>query len=151
MHDMTACHRKEELRHPLLHWQQRYMTFPVGSQEAMVFVERAAVSQFTIYISQFPVTITKEQRGSVQKERNLILVHSFRGSVCDQLAESLWAVHCKWCLGESEGTCLTAGKQKGKRRDWDSILPFRVCLQCPKDLILGPTSKRFCISKQVSP
>ena len=34
-------------------------------------------------------SITKEQRGSVDKERNLILVHSFRGSVYDQLAEML--------------------------------------------------------------
>jgi hypothetical protein len=61
----------------------------VESRKATEFVKTAAVLHFTICISQFPVTITKEQRGSVDKERNLILVHSFRGSVYDQLAEML--------------------------------------------------------------
>lgn len=44
---------------------RRGIAFHVGSQGATVFIERAAVSQFTICISQFPVSVTKEQRGSV--------------------------------------------------------------------------------------
>lgn len=99
------------------------------SQEATEFVETAGVSHFTTCISQFPVTITKEQRGSVYNERNFILVHSFRGSMYDQLAELLWAcgeaTHWRWCVWESEGTYLMAGKQKGKGKGWGPILPFK--------------------------